>query len=80
MFCALRRQYRAVAVLSHLAARDIMVALKATVLSFPLCARESRREGGGEGGEDGEGGKGGRVDGGKTESDDKRWKPKSDPD
>ena len=36
---------------SHLAARDIMVALKATVLSFPLCARESRREGGGEGGE-----------------------------
>ena len=70
---------------SHLAARDIMVALKATVLSFPLCARESRREGGGEGGEgeecgeDGEGGKGGRVEGGKTESDDKRWKPKSDP-
>ena len=40
---------------SHLAARDIMVALKATVLSFPLCARESRREGGGEGGEGGEG-------------------------
>ena len=53
---------------SHLAARDIMVALKATVLSFPLCARESRREGGGEGeecGEDGEGGKGGRLEGGK---------------
>ena len=24
--------------------------------------------------------KGGRVEGGKTESDDKRWKPKSDPD
>ena len=71
---------------SHLAARDIMVALKATVLAFPLCTRESRREGGGdggeggEGGEDGEGGKGGRVEGGKTESDDKRWKPKSDPD
>ena len=68
---------------SHLAARDIMVALKATVLSFPLCARESGREGGGEGGEcgeDGEGGKGGRVEGGKTESDDKRWKQKSGPD
>ena len=36
MFCALRRQYRAAAVLSHLAARDIMEpALKATVLCVP---------------------------------------------